>query len=33
MDDADPRLTALAAAGLRPVVLGGYALPVESDAP
>jgi hypothetical protein len=31
--DDDTRLAALAAAGMRPVVLGGYALPVEQDGP
>ncbi len=33
MADDDPRLAAIAAAGLRPVVLGGYAVPVEADTP
>ena len=31
MTDDDPRLAAIAAAGLRPVLLGGYAIPFEAD--
>ena len=33
LDDDDPRLPALARCGLRPVVLGGYAVPLEWAAP